>query len=170
MKHTLIFAIILICGISASKSGELGFIPVKDGDTRKGIEEDWILGKTWKLTTYYPSDATRKRIEEVIKAQKIDRSTIKDMFYYTRPSGEHLMFLACIEKDGKPRSHCVGFDKKGGIAVYWVQTYPEGKKPEYTAIAVPKAEQDGADQPTPAPESKPDGKEKPESESEGGSQ
>ena len=166
MKHTLIFALILFCGASASGAAELEFVPVKDADTRKGIEEDWIPGKTWELPTYFPSDAIRKRVEEVIKAQKIDRSTMKEMFYYTRPSGEHLIVLECVEKDGKPRGHCVGFNKKGGIAVYWVQTYPKGQKPKHEAIAVPKAAQNGAEQAATAPDSKQAGEEKPKSESE----
>jgi hypothetical protein len=170
MRPRLLLTLFLGLTIAALAQDKVEFAAVSDVNVKMTIEREWIKNKTLKLTGYYPSKATMQQVDGVIAAQKIDKGTVKDIFYYVRSDGGHVMLLACVEKDGKPRSHCIAIDKNGSIVAYWIQTYPKSPQdwsPAFAGIATPKAEQAGAGQPATRPDSRPEGNKKPQTKTEG---
>lgn len=162
---TVVAAFLLFSGCAHSE-----LAPVVDAKEKAAIERDWIKNKSIKLAAYYPDKETMKRAQAIIDEKKIKEENVSEILYYSIDDGRHLLFFETDEHDGQARYHCIGLTKDRMPAVYWVQFQKRGEEMKIEAIEKPtesKVEQGGAGQPATRSESKPDGADKPQPESEG---
>ncbi len=146
------------------------FAPVTDANEKAVIEREWIRNKSLRLTAYYPDKETMKRAQAIIEGKKIKKGDVSEILYYSIDDRRHVLFVETDQHNGQARYHCIGFTKDRVPAVYWVQFQKLGEEMKIEAIektAEPKAEQSGTGQPATRPESKSEGSDKPQPESEG---
>jgi hypothetical protein len=138
MKH---LELILIFSASVCFSAaKAQFLDVKNPEVRKDLETQWIFNKAMELTGYYPPHTTLAKAREVLAVQKIKQENVIEILYYSLPNGRHILFIKTDQRDGSARFHCIGFDDKEEVKVFWTQFQPNREKTIIEVLQIPEVE------------------------------